>query len=239
MTKYIMVGAVKYMNERELNKIRNVLVVAECGQKTIPYGAVYVMADGPNQVKQITLSIGFTQMGGNLGKVIEEYSRRMGVYTEKLKPMLSVMSRMDTVNNKGYINALKSAGDDPIMQQVQDVMFNRLYLDPAVKWGEKEGFKEPLSYLVIADSFLHSGSILSALRSKFSEKTPSNGGRERTWISNYLDVRHSWLGTHSSRLLRTTIYRTTYYKKLIENGDWILEDYHTVAMNGIKPLAVA
>jgi chitosanase len=227
------------MNERELAKIRNVLVVAECGTQVLPYGDVYIMADGPGNVKQITLSIGFTQYGSNLGKVIEEYSHRAGKLASKLEPMLPVMKQANTVNSKTYISALKEAGSDPIMQRTQDDMFNKLYLKPAVDWGEKEGFKEPLSYLIIADSFLHSGSILSSLRSKFPEKTPANGGDERKWITSYLNARHSWLLGHSNSLLQKTVYRTKYYKELIAQGDWALDNYHTVAMNGVRPAAVA
>jgi chitosanase len=224
---------------RELEKIRNVLVVAETGKQVIPYGAVYVMADGPNNIKQITLSIGFTQYGGNLSKVIEEYGRKNGEYSLELTPMLAVMRKMDTVSNSHYLKSLKEAGADPIMKETQDAMFDSLYLEPAIKWAEAEGFVEPLSMLIIADSFLHSGSMLLSLRSKFSEKTPKWGGLERAWIIGYLNARHKWLANHSSRLLRNTTYRTTYYKKLIVDGDWSLDTYHTLAMNGTKPLAVA
>jgi chitosanase len=184
------------------------------------------------------LSIGFTQYGSNLGKVIEEYGRKGGKYSSELKPMLTVMKQMNTVNNQTYIKALKAAGTDPIMREVQDDMFVRLYLGPAVKWGEKEGFKEPLSYLVIADSFLHSGSILPKLRTSFGEVTPAHGGDERAWIGAYLNARHKWLANHSSRLLRNTIYRTHYYKDLLSSGDWLLTSYHLMAMNGTKPKEV-
>ena len=54
------------------------------------------MADGPNGVKQITLSIGFTQYGGNLGKVIEEYVKR-GKYSELLGKYVSKLRSVDTV----------------------------------------------------------------------------------------------------------------------------------------------
>ena len=60
------------LNEREIQKIRNVLIVAEQGTTKMRYKDVYIYRDGPGQVRQITLSIGFTQYG-NLGRVLYEY----------------------------------------------------------------------------------------------------------------------------------------------------------------------
>lgn len=224
------------MNQRELTKIRNVLIVAEQGKQKMDYDAVYIYADGPGRVRQITLSIGFTQYG-NLGKVLAAYAKEGGKYGAELGAYVSRMSNPATVNDRKLIETLKKAGADPVMQKTQEEMFDLLYLAKAIEWGEKEGFQLPLSFLVIADSFLHSGSILSTIRNKFAEKTPASGGVERDWIEQYVDARHTWLATHSNKLLHNTVYRTKYYKRLISDGDWTLEDYHNVAMNGVKPLA--
>jgi chitosanase len=135
---------------------------------------------------------------------------------------------------------LKKAGkEDPIMGQVQEDMFEKLYMGPAIAWGEKEGFKEPFSYMIICDSFLHSGSIMGFLRERFEERTPNGGGREKVWTKDYLNERHDWLKGHSNSLVRTSSYRTKYYKELLAMEDWQLDAYHTIAMNGIKPLLIA
>jgi chitosanase len=228
------------IDDRTVKRIKNVLCVAEQGTQTIPYDKVEVMADGPDDVKQITLSIGFTQYGGNLGKVIEEYKERGGVLGKELGAYIGRMKTSGLVNDSGFKNLLKKAGkEDPIMGQVQEDMFEKLYMDRAIAWGEKEGFLLPFSYMIICDSFLHSGSILGFLRERFEERTPINGGREETWIKDYLNVRHDWLKTHSNSLVRTSSYRTKYYKELLALDDWQLDQYHTIAMNGIKPLLIA
>lgn len=49
---------------------------------------------------------------------------------------------------------------------------------------------------------------------------------------------HEWLSTHSNKLLRNTIYRTTYYKSLLSGEDWMLERAHEIAMHGTKPLKI-
>lgn len=208
------------------------------GMQTIPYHKTEVMSDGPNGKNQVTLSIGFTQYGGNLGKVIAEYKKRGGKFGDSLSGYN--MQSASTASSGAFRDLLKRAGrEDPIMAQVQEDLFVSLYLDPAFQWAEKEGFIKPLSILVIADSFLHSGSILGFLRQEFAEKTPKNGGNEERWIVHYLNARQNWLAGHSNKLLRNTIYRTKYFSQLIGMGDWELNDCHTVAMNGTKPLQIA
>jgi chitosanase len=221
------------IDELSIRKIKNVLNIAEQGTHDIPYSKVEVMNDGPSEKAQITLSVGFTQFGGNLGKVIAEYVKRGGKYPELANYKLSDSA---LPQNKGFKGLLKSAGSDPIMQSVQDELFEKLYIQPGIQWAESEGFTFPLSYLVVCDSFLHSGSILAFLRKRFDEMTPAHGGTEKIWVNQYTDVRHDWLAYHKNKLLRRTIYRTKYYKQLLAAGDWGLDRHHEFAMNGTKPL---
>ena len=222
------------LNDLSIKRIKNILCLAEQGTHGIPYGKVEVMADGPGRIKQVTLSVGFTQYGGNLGKVINEYAKRDGKFAKELSSF-----RMDSEKLPGsskFKTLLKQAGDDPIMQQVQEDLYTSLYIGPAIKWAEDEGFREPLSYLIICDSFLHSGSILGFLRERFPEVTPKRGGDEKAWIEAYLKTRHNWLANHRDKLLQNTVYRTNYYKALLAKEDWPLELTDTVAMNGTKPM---
>jgi chitosanase len=222
------------MTELEVKKIKNVLNIAEQGTQTIPYGKVEVMPDGPKGVNQVTLSVGFTQYGGNLGKVIDKYVSEGGIYAKELG--VYKMNNSGLSYNSTFKGLLKKAGADPTMQRIQEELYDRLYIGPAIAWGEGEGFTEPLSFLVICDSYLHSGSILTFLRNRFTEKTPKMGGNERVWISQYIDVREKWLATHSNRILRNTVYRTNYYRQLVNLGDWGLMEHHKIAMNGTKPM---
>jgi chitosanase len=225
------------LNEREIQKIRNVLIVAEQGTTKMRYKDVYIYRDGPAQVRQITLSIGFTQYG-NLGRVLYEYVARGGLFAKDIKPFVDRMKESSTAYNQTLIGLLKAAGDDPIMQRVQEEMFAKLYLGPGISWAEGEGMVLPLSNMIVCDSYLHSGSILQFLRDRFAATTPKRGGDEKIWIKQYTEARHNWLAKHSNQLLRNTIYRTGYYKELIASHDWTLDKYHLVAMNGVKPLAV-
>jgi chitosanase len=228
------------IDDRSIKRIKNVLCVAEQATQTIPYDKVEVMADGPDDVRQITLSIGFTQYGGNLGKVLQAYQEKGGLLGDVLGAYVGRMKSSKLVNDSEFKSLLKKAGrEDIIMGEVQEEQFEKLYMGPAVAWGEKEGFELPFSYLIICDSFLHSGSILGFLRERFAECTPAHGGREKVWTTDYLNTRHDWLKNHSNSLVRTSSYRTVYYKELLAMDDWQLDAYHTVAMNGIKPMFFA
>jgi len=226
--------------EKTIRRVKNVLCVAEQGIQTIPYDKVEVMADGPKGVDQVTLSIGFTQYGGNLGKVIEEYVKRQGQFASDLAGYVGRMKQTGLAHDQTFLTALRKAGrEDPVMGLIQENLFRELYLRPAAAWGMEEGFEEPFSYLVICDSFLHSGSIRPAIRNKFTEATPKGGGREKIWTADYLRARNEWLRDHKNRLVRNSAYRTKYYLELLEKEDWKLEQVHTVALNGVFPLEVS
>jgi hypothetical protein len=108
------------------------------------------------------------------------------------------------------------------MRATQDKFFDQVYFQPAQKWADSNGFTLPMSMLVIYDSFIHSGGILSFLRARFSELPPTRGGDEKTWILQYVDVRHKWLSTHSKAVLRASSYRTRDLLREIRRGNWDL-----------------
>ena len=77
----------------------------------------------------------------------------------------------------------------------------------------------PLSLLVIYDSFVHSGGILSFLRKKFPARLPSAGGDEKTWINSYVVARKEWLKGKGG-LLAKTIYRMNTFLDAITKDNW-------------------
>lgn len=128
----------------------------------------------------------------------------------------------DLVNDTEFINALKSAGKEEIMQEVQDEFFDETYFSPAYNWFKNNGFILPLSMLVIYDSYIHSGGILTFLRNRFKEVPPASGGDEKTWIEQYVSTRKSWLANHSNKILRNTVYRMKTMQDCIDNNNWDL-----------------
>jgi hypothetical protein len=212
--------------------IRRILSVAETDTAKWNPAAVYVYADGNDGRKQCTLSIGFTADGGNLRKVLERYVEAHGAFGPELAPYITLLKEGDPGTDPDFIALLKKVGkEDPLMMTVQEEMFDKLYLGPAFSWAAKYGFGKALSYLVIADSFLHSGSMLSFLMNKFEEKKPSDGGDEQIWIHEYAEARRDWLANHSNKILRGTVYRVDCYLEEMEKDNWDLEQA-PIVMNG-------
>ena len=171
--------------------------------------------------------------------------RRVGMVFQKANPF-PTMTIYDNVaaglKLNGFRNrreldnvverSLKQAGkEDPMMMKTQEEMFDKLYLGPAFGWAAKYGFGLPLSYLVIADSFLHSGSMLDFLMNRFPEKKPAAGGDSKVWITAYTKTRKDWLTSHSNSLLRNTVYRCNCYLIQIDKNNWDLEET-PVVMHG-------
>jgi chitosanase len=211
--------------------IRRILSVAETGEPVWDPAAVYKYNDGPEGSPQWTLSIGFTELGGNLKKLLQRYEELNGVFAAELAPYMAVMGSKHLADPEFRTLLQKAGREDPLMMQAQEEMFDKLYLGPAFEWASANGFTLPLSYLVIADSFLHSGSMLDFLMSRFPEKKPKEGGDEQSWITLYTRTRRDWLATHSKELLRKTAYRCNCFLAQIQNDNWGLEQV-PVVMHG-------
>ncbi|HXL25828.1 MAG TPA: chitosanase [Chthoniobacterales bacterium] len=216
--------------------IRRILSVAETGKPVWDPAAVYVYSDdnrfNPAR-KQITLSIGFTEGGSNLKKLLQRYVELGGVFGAQFAPYIATMGSGPSLHSDSkFMGLLKQAGkEDPMMMKTQEEMFDKLYLGPAFGWAAKYGFGLPLSYLVIADSFLHSGSMLDFLMNRFPEKKPAAGGDSKVWITAYTKTRKDWLTSHSNSLLRNTVYRCNCYLIQIDKNNWDLEET-PVVMHG-------
>lgn len=215
--------------------IKKVLLAFEQSTTSIKYNAVYTYEDGPKDIKQITLSFGITEFG-NLKKFIQEYCDKDGRYTKDFKPYLPLIGVKPLVNDKLFINLLKESATDPAMQACQEQAYDSMYITPALTWCSKNNLTLPLSKLVIADSYLQSGSILNIIRNSFTEKIPSNGGDEKSWVTAYCKARKHWLSTHSRTILHKTTYRMNMMLSIIEKDDWHLSQPFYIA-NGVKIVA--
>jgi chitosanase len=215
--------------------IRRTLSVAETGKPEWDPGVVYFYDDGPRGKRQATLSIGFTA-SGNLKKVLQRYIQRMGAFGTQFTPYFSILPGNLLADNKEFAKLCREAASDREFKQVQIECFTEIYLEPAFRWASKNAFALPLSYLVIADSYLHSGSMLDFLMNSFAEKKPAAGGNEKKWIKDYLDARRKWLANHSNKILQNTVYRVDCYLQEIASGNWELVD--SLVMNGTEVAAL-
>lgn len=212
------------MNAKTKKKIISIVNCFEMGTKHIQYDQITLLNDGPGQKKQVTLSFGATQ-AGTLQRIINLYIERKGQFANDFKPFLPKLNKIpDLANDKDFINLLmKSSKEDQLMKDIQDEIYEIIYFVPAKQWSEDAEFIYPLSYLVIFDSMLQSGSIMKFLRNKFPEKLPNNGGDEKKWIEAYLTTRDKWLSNHSNKAVRNSSYRTKDLLRVLRSNDWNLE----------------
>ncbi len=213
-------------------KIQSIVRVFETGKTQGDYGNVSIFADGPNGVRQITYGALQTTQSSHLKELINNYIKEDGLFAKDFLPYAKRVDDFKLVNDINFVSLLKKAGSDPKMQKVQEELFDEKYWQPAVEWAEEHKFTEQLSMLVIFDSFIHSGGILSFLRKRFKELTPLNRGNEKEWVEDYVNTRHNWLANHRIPILRKTIYRTTAFKEAINKKDWDLKLEFNA--NGVK-----
>ena len=225
------------ITQQQKTKILQVVNVFETGTIEGDYANISIYADGPTvngaKVKQITYGRSQTTEFGNLKALLQQYVATPGaLYAATIQPYINSVGKHPSLHtNAAFKKALKDAGKlDPIMLTVQDSFFDQLYYQPAITWFTGMKFTTALSLLVIYDSFIHSGGILSFLRERFTEEVPKNGGDEKKWIKQYVNVRHEWLANHSNTILRNTIYRTECFKDAIAKSNWDL--VKTLKANG-------
>lgn len=186
--------------------------------------------DGKNGSRQITYGKAQTTEQGNLDELIRMYvsnPEAKAEYTNSFKNYLPKIGKISLVKDNKFLDLLRSAGQfDPVMSKVQDEFFEKVYWNKAKAWWEKYQFELPLSALVVFDSFIHSGSVPTWLRKRFTA-SPHN---EKLWVTQYVDTRHRWLATwgdgvsSKSKLLRTSSYRTKFLKEEIARGNWYLDN---------------
>jgi chitosanase len=216
--------------------ILRVLNVAETGTPETDYRSVYRYADGNHGRRQVTLGRGYTEDCGSLGRVIRAYGALGGPYSALLVNYLPRVGTGVLAANEAFVEALKRAGrEDPNFRRAQDQVFDEVYWQPALRWFGANGLTLPLSMLVVADSWLHSGTVFSWLEARFSERTPAHGGEEKAWTAAYVRARRAWLGGHPRALLRKTVYRCDCYAREIARSNWTLAAL-PIVMNGVAVL---
>lgn len=222
------------LTSKQKTLITRVINVFETGKPEGNYGVIAIFNDGPNDIRQITYGRSQTTEYGNLGKLVKNYAAANGIYSKKLKPFVDKVGVTPLTDDDTFKNLLKKAGnEDPVMRTVQDSFFDEVYYKPAMKWASDKGFIFPLSALVVYDSFIHSGSILSVIRNMFPETVPADGGNEIEWITAYANARHEWLANNPREAVRKTTYRTKCFKDEIARGNWPLTSL-PINANGTK-----
>ena len=193
------------------------------------------MRDGdPNRRLQVTLGIQFDE-AGDLPKLLKSYCVQNGQFAMQISPYLA---KLNTGNDAATVlsqsqrfrDLLRNAGADPVMQRLQIEIFKATSWDPALRWAKARKFALPLSFLIVADSFLQSNQMLSRLTQRVRVALPvTSQADEKDWVTGYTKIRNAWLKAAGGAMAASS-YRTECYLRLIARGDWDLTS--DVVMNG-------
>ena len=168
------------------------------------------------------LSYGMVQASLNSGSLyllIQAYVDNKGTEASPLAPFLpQLKARNSQLGIAGVLlDALKRAGNDPIMHQTEDDFFKRNYFDPAVATLNRLNWQTPLALAVIYDSHIQ-GAWQNLCQ---QTNTPFSVG-EKVWIPKYVATRRNWFERNSNPLLRSCTYRMDTFQHLIATDNWNL-----------------
>jgi len=230
------------MEQQTKETINKILSIFETGRVPSPsaYSTCSILSDGAG------ISYGkhqSTDKSGTLDLIFNAYINAGGKYSEQLKPYAtyirdSASAKYSSTSSspdwcKKLIELLKLAGADPIMQKIQDEVFDSHYWNPAFEHYKKCGLKTAMGMLVLYDTSIHSGSgNVNIIRAKFPELSPANGGDEKAWIKAYVAARKRWLLSSPNPLVRKTIYRMEEFEKILSANNWELAT--PLSIRGVK-----
>ncbi len=165
-----------------------------------------------------------TLASGNLFLLIKDYAGRDdGAYCAQFRPYLPALEGCDPALNHDLVfrRLLQDAGQDPVMQDVQDAFFDRIYWDPAMRSADTIGAKSALGGAIVYDSTVHGSwaHVRDLTRQQFGELSDIG---EKKWMAHYVDVRRNWLATFPNPLLHKTVYRMDAFKTIVGAGNWDL-----------------
>lgn len=197
--------------------------IFETGTVLGEYGKVTLLRGDPGHLTygraQTTLA------SGNLAVLIEQYCSAEGAelagdlatYLERLR------DRDISLDHDSKLKRLlRDAGEDPVMWQVQDDFFDRVYWLPTLKSSAHIGAESPLGLAVVFDSRIHGSWHRLRDRTNQAAGTLADLG-EAAWVRAYLQTRRAWLANHSITILNRTVYRMDSLLALVDAENWNLD----------------
>lgn len=196
--------------------------VFETGKVLGDYGRVTLL---PGDSGHLTYGRSQTTLAsGNLHLLVKDYCEAdQAVLATSLKKYLKRLADRDLAldGDIKFRGLLKEAGDDPVMQMVQDKFFDRVYWTPSVRHAEAIRVTSGLGTGVVYDSHIHGSWDRIRVRTDARHQSAQEIGAQG-WITHYVAERRDWLATHPKPLLQRTVYRMEAFRQLIDEGRWDL-----------------
>ena len=78
----------------------------DSGSTKTEYDKIYIYKDGPNKTYQVTLARGFTECGGTLWQVFEEYKKLGGSVANSLLEFKKESGKQTLHKNNAFLNLI-------------------------------------------------------------------------------------------------------------------------------------
>jgi chitosanase len=196
--------------------------IFETGQVGGDYGKVTLIVGDPGHLtygrSQTTLA------SGSLHLLVKAYCEEPGAaLAGRLKRYLGRLAARDLTLDRDtpLRDLLEVAGHDPVMWEVQDRFFDRVYWTPSVQGAETCGIATALGTAVVYDSHIHGAWRLVRARTEARHGSVGSLG-ERAWVERYVAERREWLADHPKPVLHPTVYRMDAFRVVIQAGAWDL-----------------
>lgn len=210
------------LNDLQKQAAQAIVNIFETGRPRGEYGRVTLLAGDTGHLTygraQTTLA------SGNLHLLIKAYCAADGaLHAAALATFLDRLEAIDLALDDAAAlhEALRAAGDDPVMQAEQDAFFDRVYWAPALRSADYIGAESALGTAIVYDSRIHGS--WHAIR----DRTIAQDGAlaalgEEAWFARYVETRRDWLANHANALLRRTVYRMESFAGLMAEENWAL-----------------
>jgi len=211
------------LNELQKKTAQAIINIFETGRVQGNYGAVTLLKDDPGHLtygrSQTTLA------SGNLHLLIKSYCAEPGAqFATELTDYLDPLAHRDTIldHDMDFRALLAQAGEDPIMRDVQDRFFDRVYWLPSASAADKLKIASALGCAVVYDGFVHGSWAKMRDRTNAALQAATNPSAD-AWIEHYVEERRQWLAASANALLRKTVYRMETFQTLIAGAHWDLD----------------
>ncbi len=214
-------GGDKMISDLQKRTAQSIINIFETGKVRGDYGNVTYV---PGDAGQLTYGRSQTTLPtGNLYLLIRAYCSADGAqYGAALEPFLPALKNRDPkLNTDANLKSLlHSAGADPVMQNVQDEFFDRIYWAPAAAAAQALQVASALGMTTVYDSVVHGAWKIIRDKVGAAVGAPAQVGEHRG-ISSYIQTRRAWLAA-GYPLLRKTVYRMDALRELCDQNAWEL-----------------
>lgn len=206
------------LTDLQIDTILSLVSIAE--NSSIEWWKQYGYAENIGDGRGITTGLaGFCSGTGDLLEVFQELQKiNPNHYLLKYLPaLIKVNGTANTSGLNGLIKDINAYGNDIQFQQAQWRIILKLYWGPAMNFANKKGLKSAFAKGQLYDTIINVGDLNFASRVK--SKSPSEGGDETTWLTDFLNVKERLITVEDKSLDDGQNDRVVLWRNILKTGN--------------------